>query len=339
MANPSNKVIISCAVTGAVHTPTMSEYLPITPDEIAQQAIEAASAGAAILHLHARDPESGRPTADPAIFQQFVPKIADATDAIINITTGGSTQMSLDERLAYPLLARPEMCSLNMGSMNFTIHPVAKKITSWLHDWEKAYVENMEDVVFRNTFRDIKYIFLKLGEFGTRFEFECYEVGHLYNLAYFVNEGFVKPPLFIQAVFGILGGMGGDPENLPIMRSTADRLFGRENYRFSILGAGRHQMSLVTLGAIMGGNVRVGLEDSVYVGRGEMAKSNADQVRKVRRILDELSLEVATPADAREMLQLKGRDRVGFRDPAMSLNHAASRDQSVPEQSGVLTRP
>jgi uncharacterized protein (DUF849 family) len=313
MATNQNKVIVTCALTGSVHTPTMSEYLPITPEEIAQQAIDAAAAGAAILHLHARNPEDGRPTPDPEIFQRFVPRIAEATDAVINITTGGSTQMSLQERLAYPLLAKPEMCSLNMGSMNFSIHQAAQKITTWRHPWEKPYVEGMEDLIFRNTFKDIKYILQTLGDgCGTRFEFECYDVGHLYNLAHFVDQGLVKAPLFIQTVFGILGGMGPDPENLAIMRSTADRLFGRSNYRFSVLGAGRHQMSLVTLGAIMGGNVRVGLEDSVYLGRGELATSSADQVRKICRILKELSLEVATPDEARDMLQLKGRDQVSF---------------------------
>ena len=313
MATNQNKVIVTCALTGSVHTPTMSEYLPITPEEIAQQAIDAAAAGAAILHLHARNPEDGRPTPDPEIFQRFVPRIAEATDAVINITTGGSTQMSLQERLAYPLLAKPEMCSLNMGSMNFSIHQAAQKITTWRHPWEKPYVEGMEDLIFRNTFKDIKYILQTLGDgCGTRFEFECYDVGHLYNLAHFVDQGLVKAPLFIQTVFGILGGMGPDPENLAIMRSTADRLFGRANYRFSVLGAGRHQMSLVTLGAIMGGNVRVGLEDSVYLGRGELATSSADQVRKICRILKELSLEVATPDEARELLQLKGRDQVSF---------------------------
>jgi uncharacterized protein (DUF849 family) len=313
MATNQNKVIVTCALTGSVHTPTMSEYLPITPEEIAQQAIDAAAAGAAILHLHARNPEDGRPTPDPEIFQRFVPRIAEATDAVINITTGGSTQMSLQERLAYPLLAKPEMCSLNMGSMNFSIHQAAQKITTWRHPWEKPYVEGMEDLIFRNTFKDIKYILQTLGDgCGTRFEFECYDVGHLYNLAHFVDQGLVKAPLFIQTVFGILGGMGPDPENLAIMRSTADRLFGRSNYRFSVLGAGRHQMSLVTLGAIMGGNVRVGLEDSVYLGRGELATSSADQVCKICRILKELSLEVATPDEARDMLQLKGRDQVSF---------------------------
>ncbi|WP_322044173.1 3-keto-5-aminohexanoate cleavage protein [Paraburkholderia sp. J67] len=301
-----NKVIISCAVTGAIHTPSMSRYLPLTPHAIAQQAIEAAEAGAAILHLHARDPKDGRPTADPAVFQQFVPQIARSTNAVVNITTGGSTSMTLAERLAYPLIAKPEMCSLNMGSMNFSIHPAARKITEWQFDWEKPYVEGTEDIIFRNTFRDIRRIVEQLGESGTRFEFECYDIGHLYNLAHFVNEGLIKPPFFIQSIFGILGGIGPDPENLALMRTTADRLFGRENYRFSVLGAGRHQMSLLTAGAVFGGNVRVGLEDSLFLERGKLATSNADQVRKIKRILRELSLEVATPDEAREMLQLKG---------------------------------
>ena len=313
MARNTDKVIISCAVTGSVHTPTMSPHLPITPDQIAEQAIAAAEAGAAILHLHARDPRDGRPTADPAVYDQFVPRIKAATDAVINITTGGSTRMTLEERLAYPLQAKPEMCSLNMGSMNFTIHPVARRIETWLHDWEKPYVEGMEDLIFRNTFRDIRHILRVLGdECGTRFEFECYDVGHLYTLAHFVDEGLVKGPLFIQSIFGILGGLGADPENLVTMRTTADRLFGRNGYRFSVLGAGRHQMPLLTMAAVMGGNVRVGLEDSLYLGRGQLAQSCTEQVRKIRRILDELSLEIATPAEARAMLGLKGAHAVAF---------------------------
>ncbi len=308
-----DKVIISCAVTGSVHTPSMSPYLPLTPDEIATQAIEAAQAGAAILHLHARDPADGRPTPAPEVFDQFVPRIRDATDAVINITTGGSTRMTLEERLAYPLRAKPEMCSLNMGSMNFSIHPAAQRIQAWKHDWEKPYVEGMEDLIFRNTFRDIRHILRVLGEeCGTRFEFECYDLGHLYNLAHFVDQGLVSGPLFIQSIYGILGGMGPDPENLVVMRSTADRLFGRENYRFSILGAGRHQMPLLTMGAVMGGNVRVGLEDSLYLGKGQLAKSCAEQVQRIRLILEALSLEVATPDEARRMLGLKGRDAVAF---------------------------
>ncbi|SAK45885.1 PF05853 family protein [Caballeronia hypogeia] len=310
MSNTGRKVIISCAVTGATHVPTMSEHLPITPAQIRDQAIEAAEAGAAIIHLHARDPVDGRPTPSPDLFRQFVPAIAEATDAVINITTGGSTRMTLEERLAYPLQAAPEMCSLNMGSMNFSIHPLAAKVSSWRYDWEKNYVEGMEDMIFRNTFKDIRHILLTLGDKGTRFEFECYDLGHLYNLAHFVDQGLVKPPFFIQSVFGILGGVGADPENMTLMRATADRLFGRENYHFSVLGAGRHQMPLVTMSAILGGNVRVGLEDSVYIARGVKAESNAQQVRKIRRILEELSFEIATPADARAMLGLKGRDKV-----------------------------
>jgi uncharacterized protein (DUF849 family) len=309
----ADKVIITCAITGAIHTPTMSQYLPLTPDEIYEHSLEAAEAGAAILHLHARDPKDGRPTPDPEVFDKFVPRIAKATDAVINITTGGSTKMSLEDRLAYPLKAKPEMCSCNMGSMNFSIHPVARRIKEWKYGWEKDYVEGTEDIIFRNTFRDIKKILLDLGEkCGTKFEFECYDLGHLYNLKYFLDEGLVKPPIFLQSIYGILGGMGGDPENLVYIRTTADRLIGRENYRFSILGAGRYQMSLLTVGAIMGGNVRVGLEDSLYLGRGQMAKSNADQVRKIRRILEELSFEIATPDEARKMLGLKGRDKVAF---------------------------
>lgn len=312
MSNASHKVIISCAVTGSAHVPSMSEFLPLSPADIASQAIEAAQAGAAILHLHARDPRDGRPTPRPEIFQEFVPAIARATNAVINITTGGSTRMTLEERLAYPRLARPEMCSLNMGSMNFSLHPVAEKISAWRFDWEKTYLESMEDMIFRNTFKDIKGILTEFQEHGTRFEFECYDVGHLYNLAHFVNQGIVKPPFFIQSVLGILGGLGPDPENLAMMRATADRLFGRENYQFSILGAGRHQMPLVTMGAIMGGNVRVGLEDSVYISKGVKARTNADQVRKIRRILEELSFEIATPDEARQMLGLKGAGNVNF---------------------------
>ncbi|WP_342050895.1 MULTISPECIES: 3-keto-5-aminohexanoate cleavage protein [unclassified Cupriavidus] len=311
----ARKVIISCAVTGSAHVPSMSPYLPLTPADIASQAIEAARAGAAILHLHARNPVDGRPTPDPAVFREFVPEIVRETDAVINITTGGSTRMTLDERLAYPRVARPEMCSLNMGSMNFSLHPIAQKIDredGWRFDWEKEYLEGMEDMIFRNTFRDIRNILTEFADHGTRFEFECYDVGHLYNLAHFMNLGLVKPPFFIQTVLGILGGLGPDPENLVVMRNTADRLFGRENYHFSVLGAGRHQMPLVTMAAILGGNVRVGLEDSVYLSKGVKARSNAEQVRKIRRVLEELSFEIATPDEAREMLGLKGAAAVTF---------------------------
>lgn len=309
----SSKVIITCAVTGAVHTPSMSEYLPLTPEQIVQNAVDAANAGAAIVHLHARDPQDGRPTPDPAVFDMIVPRIREQTDVVINITTGGSTRMTLEERLAYPLRLQPEMCSLNMGSMNFSIHPVAQKIKEWKYPWEQSYIEGMEDLIFRNTFKDIKHILKVLGEdCGTRFEFECYDLGHLYNLAHFVDSGLVKGPLFIQMIFGILGGMGPDPENLTLMRSTADRLFGRENYQFSILGAGRHQMPLLTMGAVMGANVRVGLEDSLYLEPGKLATSCADQVRKIRRILEELSLDVASSDDARAMLELKGSASVAL---------------------------
>lgn len=308
----SRKVIITCAVTGAIHTPTMSPYLPLTPAQITEQAVEAANAGASILHLHARDPNDGRPSADPALFMQFLPEIRQRTNAVINITSGGSTNMTLEERLAPPLLAKPEMASLNMGSMNFSIHPAAKKIKEWVYEWEKPYVEGTEDTIFRNTFRDITRILQELGEgCGTKFEFECYDVGHLYNLASFVDAGLIKPPFLIQTIFGIMGGIGPHPENVAYMRQTANRLFGND-YQWSVLGAGRHQMSLATYGSIMGANVRVGLEDSLYLGRGEMAKTNAEQVRKIRRILEELSLEIATPDEARAMLGLKGADAVAF---------------------------
>ena len=308
----ARKVIITCAVTGSIHTPTMTPYLPITPDEVAAGAIGAAEAGAAILHLHARDPKDGRPTPDPKVFMEFLPKIKAATDAVINITTGGGHNMTVQERLAAPLLAKPEVCSLNMGSMNFGLYPALNKRREWKYDWEPQYLEASRDFIFRNTFKDIEYSLKHLGEeCGTRFEFECYDVGHLYNLAHFLERKLVKPPLFVQTIFGILGGIGPEPENLVHMKQTADRLFG-DQYLWSILGAGRHQMKLVTMGAIMGGNVRVGLEDSIYVARGQLAKSNAEQVSKIRRILEELSLEVATPAEARRMLHLKGAANVAF---------------------------
>jgi uncharacterized protein (DUF849 family) len=312
MAKDKRKIILSCAVTGSVHTPSMSEYLPITPAQIVESAVEAAEAGAAIVHLHARNAADGKPTGDPAIFGGICSALAGRTNAIINITTGGSSNMTIEERLAYPLQAKPEMCSLNMGSMNFSIHPVAERITSWRYDWEKPKLEGMKSAVFKNTFSDIEYILANLGESGTRFELECYDVGHLYNLAYFVDRKIIKAPIFIQTVFGILGGLGADPENLFVMRSTADRLFGRDNYHFSVLGAGRHQMSLLTMGAIMGANVRVGLEDNLFIGPGVKATSNAEQVRKIRRILEELSFEIATPTEVRETLHLKGAENVHF---------------------------
>jgi len=315
-ATPSKKaaakVIITCAVTGGIHTPTMSDALPYRPQDIAEQAIAAAEAGAAILHLHARDPEDGRPTPDPAVFMQFLPRIKQATDAVVNITTGGGLNMTVEQRLAAPLQARPEMCSLNMGSMNFGIYPLADRYKSWKFDWEEPYLRGTDDFIFRNTFRDIERILKMLGEeHGTRFEHECYDVGHLYNVAHFVDRGLLKPPFFIQMIFGILGGIGADPDNLSFMKRTADKLFG-DDYRWSVLAAGRHQIPFATQAAMLGGSVRVGLEDSLYIGKGKLAASNAEQVAKIRRILEELGLDIATPAEAREMLALKGGDRVGF---------------------------
>jgi uncharacterized protein (DUF849 family) len=305
------KVIITCAVTGSVHTPSMSPYLPVTPDRIAEEALAAAEAGAAILHLHARNPEDGRPSADPAVFMQFLPRIKQATDAVVNISTGGSSLMTLDDRLAAAMQAQPEMCSLNMGSMNFGLFPMLDRPREWKHAWEPQLLEATRSTLFKNTFADIEGILERLGKgFGTRFEFECYDVGHLYSLAHFRNRRLVDGPFFIQFVLGILGGIGADPENLAHMKRIADKLFG-DDYRFSVLAAGRAQMPLATMAATMGGNVRVGLEDSLFDGR-ELARSNADQVRRIRSILESLSLEVATPAEAREMLALKGADRVAF---------------------------
>jgi uncharacterized protein (DUF849 family) len=308
----SNKVIITCAVTGSIHTPTMSDALPITPDQIAEQAIAAAEAGAAILHLHARDPNDGRPTPDPKVFMQFLPRIKQSCAAVINITTGGSVKMTVEERLAAPLEASPEMCSLNMGSMNFALYPMAARYKQWKYAWEKDYLVGSDDNIFRNTFRDIEKIYKLLGEgHGTKFEHECYDVGHLYNLAHCIDRGLFKPPVFLQLIFGILGGIGPDMENLMFMKRTADKLFG-DQYRWSVLAAGRHQMPFATQAVMIGGNVRVGLEDSLFIGRGKLAKNNAEQVAKIARIIEELGYEVATPAEARETLGLKGADRVRF---------------------------
>jgi len=306
------KVIITCAVTGSVHTPTMTPYLPITPDEIAKESIAAAEAGASVVHLHARDPKDGRPTPNPDVFMQFLPRIKQNSDAVINITTGGSLGMSMDDRLAAPLRAKPELCSLNMGSMNFGIFHAGDKITDWKYDWEKPYVEKTRDNIVSNTFAQIERVIRELGHgCGTRFECECYDIGHLYTLAHFLDRKLLEPPLFVQTIFGVLGGIGPHPEDLAHMRRTADRLFGSD-YQWSILAAGRHQMSLATMGATMGANVRVGLEDSIYLGPGQLAKSNAEQVTKIRAILENLSLEIATPAEARAMLKLKGGDQVAF---------------------------
>jgi uncharacterized protein (DUF849 family) len=307
-----SKVIITCAVTGSIHTPTMSPYLPLTPDEIATQSIDAAEAGASIIHLHARDPRDGKPTPDPEVFMQFLPRIKQSCDAVINITTGGGHGMTLQERLAAPLRAKPEVCSLNMGSMNFGLFPMLERYKEWKYDWEPKHLENSRDFIFRNTFKDIEEVLKALGEgCGTKFEFECYDVGHLYTLAHFLDRKLVKPPLFVQTIFGILGGIGADTENLAHMKRIADKLFG-DQYAWSVLAAGRHQLPFVTMAAVMGGNVRVGLEDSIYVGKGQLAKSNGDQVRRIRTILENLSLEIASPTEAREILKLKGGDMVAF---------------------------
>jgi uncharacterized protein (DUF849 family) len=311
MTKRSNKVIITCAVTGAIHTPTLSGALPYTPADIAKQAIDAARAGAAILHLHARDPKDGSPTGSPDVFAQFLPEIHATTDAVINLTTGGSPDMTVEQRLAAALRFRPEMCSLNMGSMNFAFHGMAAKVTEWKFGWEKQYIENSEAFIFRNTFRDVARVYELMADYGTRYEHECYDIGHLYNLAYFLDKGLAKPPLWIQSVFGILGGIGADADNVTFMRRTADRLFG-EDYVWSVLAAGRAQMPLITQAAMMGGNVRVGLEDSLYIGRGKLAASNAEQVAKIKRILEELGFEIATPEETRKILALKGRGSVNI---------------------------
>jgi|TARA_Y100001968_G_scaffold258192_1_gene245116 uncharacterized protein (DUF849 family) len=307
----NKKVIVTCAVTGAMHTPTMSDALPITPEQIIAESLEAANAGASIIHLHARDPLSGKPTGDPAVFQQFLPAIKENTDAVINLTTGGSPTMTVEERLACAMKVKPEMCSLNMGSINFAMFPLANRYKTWKFDWEESYVRDSDDFIFRNTFRDIEKIMNIMSEHGTKFEHECYDVGHLYNLAHFADRGLIKPPFFIQTIFGILGGIGADEENLMFMRKTADRLFG-DDYEWSVLAAGKHQMSFATHSALMGGNVRVGLEDSLFIGPGEMATSNAQQVKKITDILRSFSLDIAAPEETRQMLGLKGKNNVGF---------------------------
>ncbi|WP_257557911.1 3-keto-5-aminohexanoate cleavage protein [Sphingobium sp. CFD-2] len=299
------KVIVTCAVTGGIHTPSMSPHLPVTPEEIATSAMEAARAGATIVHLHARDPENGRPSQDPTIYARFLPVIADRCDAIINITTGGSPILTLEDRLAPALTFQPEIASLNMGSMNFAFYEMLQRCDSFEHDWEEPYVRGSDNYIFRNTFRDIAHILESCSAQGTRFEVECYDIGHLYSAAHFADRGLLKPPFFIQSVFGIRGGIGVHPEDVAMMRRTADRLFG-DDYIWSVLGAGRHQMPIATMSASMGGNVRVGLEDSLWGEPGRLAKSNAEQVERIVAVLHGLSLEVATPQDAREMLQLKG---------------------------------
>ncbi len=305
------KTIITCAITGAIHTRTMSDALPYTADDIAAQAIAAAEAGASILHLHARRPADGGVTIDPDAFAAFLPRIKQSTDAVINISTGGSLTNTIDERVAPALRFSPEMCSLNMGSMNFSFHPLAKRYDSWKFDWEHDYVARSDSNIFRNTFADIENAAKQLAPHDIKFEHECYDVGHLYNLRFCMDIGLFKAPIFIQFIFGILGGIGPDIDNLIFMKRTADRLFG-EDYRWSVLGAGGAQMPFAATASQMGGNVRVGLEDSLLISRGKLAESNAQQVTKIRRIVEDLGCEVATPDEAREILGLKGADRVAF---------------------------
>lgn len=311
MVKEKRKVIITCAITGAIHTPSMSKYLPITPNDIADAAILAAQAGASILHLHARDPENGKPTQNPEIFKKFLPLIIKETDAVINITTGGSPHMTVQERMIPASIFKPELASLNLGSMNFGLYPMLDRFSEFNHTWEKDNLEKSRDLVFKNTFQDIETI-LQIGEDnGTRFEFECYDISHLYNLKHFVDRNLVKPPFFIQSVFGLLGGIGAHPEDLMHMKRTADRLFG-DDYQWSILGAGKNQMTLASIGAAQGANVRVGLEDSLWLEPGKLARSSKDQVSKVRSILEELSLDIAAPNEVRDMLDLKGSKNVSF---------------------------
>src|SRR6267378_4029423 len=305
------KVIVTCAITGAIHTPSMSPYLPVTPEEIAQAAIEAVDAGAAIVHLHARDPETGKPDQRPEAFLPILQLVKKRSDCIVNLTTGGAPYMKVEERVRPAALFKPELASLNMGSMNFGLFPMLNRYKDFRFDWERQHLENSRDLIFRNTYQDIDYVLSSCSGNGTRFEFECYDVSHLYNLAHFAERGLVKPPLFVQTVFGLLGGIGPHPEDVMHMKRTADRLFGSD-YRWSVLGAGRAQMPVASMAAAMGGNVRVGLEDSLWIGAGRMAESNAQQVRQVRKIIEGLGLEIATPDEAREILQLKGADKVSF---------------------------
>ncbi|KRB93551.1 3-keto-5-aminohexanoate cleavage protein [Noviherbaspirillum sp. Root189] len=311
MSKKQSKVIITCAITGSIHTPTMSPYLPVTPEQIAQSAIGAAEAGAAIVHLHARNPQTGEPSQDPRLFAEFLPVIKSASDVVVNITTGGSPAMSVEDRLRPAHQFSPEVASLNMGSMNFGLYEMVPRYKEFKHDWELPYLAGSDERIFKNSFRDIAYILESCSNNGTRFEIECYDIGHLYTAAHFLDRGLIKPPFFIQSVFGLRGGIGPHPEDVLHMKRTADRLFG-DDYLWSVLGAGRNQMFVAAQSAVMGGNVRVGLEDSLWLKKGELAESNASQVAKVRRILEELGLEVASPADARELLALKGPNNVGF---------------------------
>jgi uncharacterized protein (DUF849 family) len=305
------KVIITCAVTGAIHTPSMSPYLPVTAAEIADAAVGAAEAGAAIVHLHARDPKTGKPDQSPAAFEPFLKVIKQRSNCVVNLTSGGGPWMKIEERIQPSLKFQPEVASLNMGSMNFGLFPMLNRFKEFKHAWEKEALENSVDLIFRNTFKDIEFALSSLNDLGIRFEFECYDVGHLYNLHHFLERGLVKPPLFVQTVFGILGGIGPHPEDVIHMKRTADRLFG-DQYRWSVLGAGRNQMPIISMALAMGGNVRVGLEDSLWSGPGKLAQSNAEQVTMARRMIEGLGMEVATPDEARAILSLKGADRVAF---------------------------
>jgi uncharacterized protein (DUF849 family) len=307
----NRKVIITCAVTGAIHTPSMSPYLPVTPDEIIDAAVGAAEAGAALVHVHARNPMTGQPDQSPEAFEPFLKVIKQRSNCVINITTGGAPTMGVEERLQPCAHFKPEVASLNMGSMNFGLYPMLARFKDFKHDWERPYLEGSKDRIFKNTFQDIENILTTCAENNTRFEIECYDIGHLYTLAHFVDKGLVKPPFFVQSVFGILGGIGPHPEDVIHMKRTADRLFG-DQYQWSVLGAGRHQLPIAAMAVSMGGNLRVGLEDSLWLGPGQFAKSNADQVKAARMIVEGLGLEIATPDDAREVLQLKGADKVAF---------------------------
>jgi uncharacterized protein (DUF849 family) len=307
----AQKAIITCAVTGAIHTPSMSPYLPVTPEQIADAAVGAAEAGAAIVHVHARNPDDGRPDQRPEAFAPILRSVKQRSGCVVNITTGGAPWMRVEERVLPAATFKPEVASLNMGSMNFGLFPMLNRFTEFKHDWERQHLESSRDLIFRNTYQDIEYVLNTCAENGTRFEFECYDIGHLYNLAYFLDRGLVSPPLFVQSVFGILGGIGPHPEDVQHMKRTADRLFG-DAYRWSVLGAGRNQMPIAAMAAAMGGNVRVGLEDSLWLGPGQLAESSAAQVGSVRQILEGLGIDVASPADAREILALKGGDRVDF---------------------------
>lgn len=311
MAAQQNKVIVTCAVTGSIHTPSMSPHLPVTASEIEEAAVGAAEAGASIVHLHARHPVDGRPSQDPDLFMKFLPAIRERSNVVINLTTGGAPNMLVEERLQPALKLKPEVASLNMGSMNFGLYPMLNRFKEFKNDWERPYLEGSDDRVFKNTFRDIKYILESCADNHTRFEIECYDIGHLYTAAHFMDRGIVKGPLLIQSVFGLLGGIGPHPEDVMQMKRTADRLFGSDYY-WSVLGAGRNQMPIATMAAAMGGNVRVGLEDSLWEGPGQLSRSNADQVKRIVTVLQALNLEVATPDETRQMLQLKGADQVGF---------------------------